>query len=163
VTNPVAYSNYSRLAEPKDGSLEREFDDLLDPDIFRDKPIHVNFLLSFSSIAIHYLQESHNESMNDPLALKYSKLLGIEIGLVFTTALLAPLESLIRLAVSAIFAIIGIFYEDALDFAIINATVTPLYLVQGAVSSYTNIAYHNQKIDYLGQARCHLLQKQLPQ
>jgi len=120
-----------------------------------------------SIIAINYLNMAHNNCVEqDSGCSKGLKIFAIEIGLFATTFLLAPVEIITRIALGIILAIpltITYFTSDeddseAFDFmnglSFRGAFATCFFaLPHGAISTYTNVAYSNRKIDYEGQFR----------
>jgi len=119
-----------------------------------------------SMIAINSLNKARNECFElDDENSKGLKIFAIEIGLFATAFLLAPIEIITRLALGIILAIpmtINYFtcdkgnreaFEAMSGLTFTGAFVACLALAHGAISTYTNLAYIDRKIDYEGQFR----------
>jgi len=122
---------------------------------------------SLSLFAINFLNESRNQSIHEINLIKNLKDLAIEIGLFLSTAILAPIEAVLRISLAIIFSTFAYtaykvdqknhFSEKVYTYLFLGALLSAFSLAHGSISLYTNIAYINQAIDYNGQISHFLL------
>jgi len=126
-------------------------------------------MLSMASIcflAVNMLNQMHNKCAEETGFVKALQTIGIEVGLFASSFILAPIETITRLALAIIFAVpAGItmlilgqnFFSDIVFTCLgIGSILSGDSIASGAVSLFTNVAYSDKEIDYIGQAEKYL-------
>jgi hypothetical protein len=132
-----------------------------------DEAIFSCVVFSTAGFCQQLLQEMHNEAVKKNSCTKGWTLAAIEMGFA-SNILLGSVESVLRIAFAAILLVAALFVapfdcckQNSLSIALaacalLNFIATPLTMAQSAISTYSNLAYMNQKIDYEGQAALHI-------
>jgi len=117
---------------------------------------------SISLLVINLLNRAHNEFADESGMIKGLKTLGIEVGLLASSMILAPIEAITRLAIGIILSIPafianGILGQNNFSDVVfgglgLGSLLCGLSIAHGAVSLFTNVAYSDKEIDYIGQA-----------
>lgn len=127
---------------------------------------------SVSAMFTKTVQELHNKLADEaPSFEKSLKTWGVELAFM-ATLISSIVETIARVVWEVVLAILEVIALPiaamcggrSVDFVlsplIANSqgiAITGYHIGQNAISLYTNIAHQNEKIDYNGQARCHLL------